>query len=298
MNISKVLLYYFKIHLIIIIIIYTLEITSNYEESHKICMKLEQELLSLSYAEKELKELKNEHKILEENIKELKNENFDYQNEIEKLMKLKEINTNISNKSSALSEKMSLLLYQYETEKNKGKCLDSEITKMKYDNDVLSTLLSAMEERNANLDKQLENSSKCISDLTNENNLKDNEISNLREQCKVLHTKNKNANNRVETLESSLKELSDEFRALTEKDCKMFHSTLKEYESRLESSIIEKDTLISNINQLTKEKDEALALQSALSQLTEEMELKINQLEHDKRYKKIFEFNNNFIIIF
>lgn len=268
-------------------------------------MKLEQELLSLSFVEKELRELKHEHdqlseksQILEENVNELRNENTDYRNKIEKLMKLEEININISNKSSALTEKMSLLVDQYEAEKNKCKYLESEVTKMKYDNQVLSNLLSAMEERNGNLDKQLENSSNCFIDLKKEKNLQGNEISTLREQCKVLETKNKNANNRVETLESSIKELSDEFRALTEKDCNKFHSTLKEYESRLDIAAVEKDTLISTINKLNKEKEEAIALQSALSQLTEEMELKINQIEHDKRYKLIFEITIILIINF
>jgi chromosome segregation ATPase len=290
---------------IIVNILSLLEISINYEESHNICMKLEQELLLLTSVENLHQDLRREHtevsqaleleisnsKALLEKITALENSNNNYHNEVQKLIKLNEMNDNINNSTSKLNEKIISVVEQYESEKTKCISLQGELNKVNYDNEMLTTLLSAMEERNAKLDKQVEAVTAANANLLNENRLKNEEILAIRKQNEIIEGKFKTATNRVVALEASLVELSSEFRSLTEKDCEKFHSTLKEYESQLDAATEERESLIANLSQVTKERDEATALQSALSQLTEEMELKINQLENDK--KVLSDANNN-----
>ena len=261
-------------------------------------MKLEQELMSLTAVEQEYQQFKNSNsdisktlelqiskaKALEEKVLSLQQSNADYHDEIQKLIKLKDVNDSITKSTAKLNEKIKSVVDQYESEKSKCKSLEDDLRKANYDHDTMSTLLSAMEERNAKLDKQLETIITTNNALLNDNNLKHDEILSLRKRCEVIESKHKNASSRVVALEASLVELSTEFRSLTEKDCNKFHSTLQEYETRLESTAVDRESLIASLNEVTKERDESLALQSALSQLTEEMEYKINQLEHDKRY--------------
>ena len=272
-------------------------------------MKLEQELLSITSVEQEHQDLKRENlavsqslaleisksKALEEKVAILQNSNTSYCDEMEKLLKLNEMNDNINNSTSKLNEKIKSVIEQYESEKTKCKSLEDELNKANYDNEMLSTLLSAMEERNAKLDKQVEAVAATNTDLSNENRLKDEEILEARKKNEIIEEKFKGATSRVAMLEASLVEMSKEFYALTEKDCNKFHSTLKDYESRLDAANGEIEELTSNLSQVTKERDDATALQSALSQLTEEMEFKINQLEHDK--KVLSDANNNTCVL-